>query len=148
MSDKLRFTPHVTVANVVHCQGKFLLVEEHINGKVLYNQPAGHLEANESVLEAARRELWEESGLRMQPQSLLKIFQWTAPDGTPFIRFTFAIDLDQCPPCEPQDPDIVACHWVSADEMRHMTLRSPLVMESITLFLQPERIPLSVLAVV
>ncbi|MGL5399849.1 MAG: NUDIX hydrolase, partial [Plesiomonas shigelloides] len=64
------------------------------------------------------------------------------------IRFTFAIDLDQCPPCEPQDPDIFACHWVSADEMRHMALRSPLVMESISLFLQPERIPLSVLAVV
>ncbi|MFN2896596.1 NUDIX domain-containing protein, partial [Escherichia coli] len=53
------FKPHVTVACVVHAQDKFLIVEETINGKALWNQPAGHLEANETLLQAAERELWE-----------------------------------------------------------------------------------------
>lgn len=53
------FKPHVTVACVVHAQGKFLVVEETINGKALWNQPAGHLEADETLVEAARRELWK-----------------------------------------------------------------------------------------
>lgn len=52
------FKPHVTVACVVHAQGKFLVVEETINGKALWNQPAGHLEANETLRQAAARELW------------------------------------------------------------------------------------------
>ncbi|CQJ25535.1 nudix-like NDP and NTP phosphohydrolase YmfB [Yersinia enterocolitica] len=51
------FKPHVTVACVVHAQGKFLIVEETINGKKLWNQPAGHLEADETLLQAAEREL-------------------------------------------------------------------------------------------
>ncbi|HDS7774902.1 TPA: NUDIX domain-containing protein, partial [Klebsiella aerogenes] len=54
------FKPHVTVACVVHAKGKFLIVEETINGKALWNQPAGHLEANETLAQAAERELWEE----------------------------------------------------------------------------------------
>jgi phosphatase NudJ len=56
------FKPHVTFACVVHAQGKFL-VEETINGKALWNQPAGHLEANETLVQAATRELWEETGI-------------------------------------------------------------------------------------
>ncbi|EJV3518564.1 phosphatase NudJ, partial [Salmonella enterica] len=55
------FKPHVTVACVVHAEGKFLVVEETINGKALWNQPAGHLEADETLVEAAARELWEET---------------------------------------------------------------------------------------
>ena len=58
------FKPHVTVACVVHAEGKFLVVEETINGKALWNQPAGHLEADETLVEAAARELWEETGSR------------------------------------------------------------------------------------
>ncbi len=58
------FKPHVTVACVVHAEGKFLVVEETINGKALWNQPAGHLEADETLVEAAARELWEENHRR------------------------------------------------------------------------------------
>ncbi len=61
------FKPHVTVACVVHAEDKFLIVEETINGKALWNQPAGHLEANETLLQAAERELWEETGIRATP---------------------------------------------------------------------------------
>ncbi len=57
------FKPHVTVACIVHAEDKFLVVEETINGKSLWNQPAGHLEADETLAQAAARELWEETGI-------------------------------------------------------------------------------------
>ena len=69
------FKPHVTVACVVHAQDKFLIVEETINGKALWNQPAGHLEANETLLQAAERELWEETGIRATPQHFIRMHQ-------------------------------------------------------------------------
>lgn len=62
------FKPHVTVANVVHVNGNFLIVEEIINNKSVWNQPAGHLEANETILAAASRELYEETGINALPQ--------------------------------------------------------------------------------
>ena len=83
------FKPHVTVACVVHAQDKFLIVEETINGKALWNQPAGHLEDNETLLQAAERELWEETGIRATPQHFIRMHQWLAPDNTPFLRFLF-----------------------------------------------------------
>ncbi len=64
------FKPHVTVACVVHAEGKFLVVEETINGKALWNQPAGHLEADETLVEAAARELWEETGIARSRNTL------------------------------------------------------------------------------
>ena len=87
------FKPHVTVACVVHAQGKFLVVEESINGRALWNQPAGHLEANETLLQAAKRELWEETGIRAEPQHFIRMHQWIAPDSTPFLRFYSPLSL-------------------------------------------------------
>ncbi|VEI46413.1 putative Nudix hydrolase ymfB [Actinobacillus equuli] len=64
--------PNITLACVVHCKGKFLFVEEIEYGKRTLNQPAGHLEANETLLEGASRELFEETGIRAQMQHLIK----------------------------------------------------------------------------
>ncbi|MBH8469740.1 NUDIX domain-containing protein, partial [Klebsiella pneumoniae] len=100
------FKPHVTVACVVHAQGKFLVVEESINGRALWNQPAGHLEANETLLQAAKRELWEETGIRAEPQHFIRMHQWIAPDSTPFLRFLFAVELSETCATEPHDDDI------------------------------------------
>ena len=106
------FKPHVTVACVVHAQDKFLIVEETINGKALWNQPAGHLEANETLLQAAERELWEETGIRATPQHFIRMHQWLAPDNTPFLRFLFAIELSDLCATEPHDSDIDRCLWL------------------------------------
>ena len=73
------FKPHVTVACIVHAEDKFLVVEETINGKALWNQPAGHLEADETLVQAAARELWEETGIHAQPQHFIRMHQWIAP---------------------------------------------------------------------
>ncbi|AKH64831.1 MULTISPECIES: NUDIX hydrolase [Photorhabdus] len=140
------FNPHITVACVVHAQNKFLVVEETINGKALWNQPAGHLEADETLLQAAERELWEETGIRAKPQALLKIYQWVAPDSTPFIRFLFLVEMEQQAATHPQDSDINCCHWVTAEQiLKSDCLRSPLVAESIRCYLQDEKHPLTLL---
>ncbi|WP_114193513.1 NUDIX hydrolase [Edaphovirga cremea] len=141
------FKPHVTVACVVQAQGKFLVVEETIRGKALWNQPAGHLEADETLIAAAERELWEETGIRAIPQSLLKMHQWIAPDKTPFLRFAFAIDLPEILPTEPHDSDIDRCLWLPAAEiLQSSQLRSPLVAESLNCYLSRERYPLDLLS--
>ncbi|MGI4421334.1 NUDIX hydrolase [Klebsiella pneumoniae] len=140
------FKPHVTVACVVHAQEKFLIVEETINGKALWNQPAGHLEANETLLQAAERELWEETGIRATPQHFIRMHQWLAPDNTPFLRFLFAIELSDLCATEPHDSDIDRCLWLSAEEILNApNLRSPLVAESIRCYLQDPRQPLSLI---
>ncbi|NDJ57235.1 NUDIX hydrolase [Enterobacteriaceae bacterium 4M9] len=140
------FKPHVTVACMVQAQGKFLIVEETINGKALWNQPAGHLEANETLIQAAHRELWEETGIRAEPQSFLRLHQWIAPDQTPFLRFLFAIDLPELLPTEPHDSAIDCCHWLSAEQILQATnLRSALVAESVRCYQSAQRYPLELL---
>ncbi|CAM3807633.1 NUDIX hydrolase [Xenorhabdus thuongxuanensis] len=140
------FSPHVTVACIVHAENKFLVVEELINGKPLWNQPAGHLEADETLLEAAERELWEETGIRAQPQAFLKLHQWIAPDRTPFIRFLFLVEMEKILNTNPQDNDIHCCHWLSAEEILNSSqLRSPLVAESLICYLEHKTYPLSIL---
>ncbi|MFU0886813.1 NUDIX hydrolase [Kluyvera sichuanensis] len=140
------FKPHVTVACVVHAEDKFLVVEETINDKALWNQPAGHLEADETLAQAAERELWEETGIRARPQHFLRMHQWLAPDNTPFLRFLFVIELDSICATEPHDSDIDRCLWLSADEiLQAKNLRSSLVAESIRSYQQDARYPLSLI---
>ncbi|PKH26351.1 NUDIX hydrolase [Enterobacterales bacterium CwR94] len=141
------FKPHVTVACVVQAQGHFLVVEERIHGLLTWNQPAGHLEADETLVQAATRELYEETGIDAEPQYLLRIHQWIAPDNTPFIRFLFCLDLAECVATDPQDSDIESCRWVTADQiLQAQHLRSPLVAESIRVYQHGERLPLALIA--
>ena len=140
------FKPHVTVACLVHAQGKFLVVEETINNKALWNQPAGHLEADETLVQAARRELWEETGIHATPQHFLRLHQWIATDKTPFLRFLFVIELSEMCATEPHDSDIDRCLWVTAEEILNAkNLRSALVAESIRSYQQDARYPLSLI---
>ena len=141
------FKPHVTVACVVQAQGKFLVVEETVRNKATWNQPAGHLEADETLCEAAQRELEEETGIQAAPQYFLRVHQWIAPDNTPFLRFLFAIDLDECVRAIPNDRDIDRCLWVDADTLLNAPhLRSPLVAESVRCYQKGERYPLSLVS--
>ncbi|MDO8810922.1 MAG: NUDIX domain-containing protein, partial [Gallionella sp.] len=82
--------PNVTVAAVIEHDGKFLLVEEETSQGVRFNQPAGHLEADESLLAAVAREVLEESAYSFIPQMLLGIYRWHAPESdTTYLRFAF-----------------------------------------------------------
>lgn len=145
----MRYRPNTTVACVIECQGKFLLVEELINLQACFNQPAGHIEAGESITEACLREVKEETGLSINLDGLVKIYQFRAQDGTEFVRFTFAATVDKQIKAMPEDSAITATHWMSLDEIKQaqLSLRSPLVLQSIEDYLlQPQNLtPLSLL---
>lgn len=133
-----RYKPNATVACVIHCQGKFLLVEERINGAIKFNQPAGHLEANESIIEACAREIVEETGLALSPQAIVGIYQFSASDELAFVRYTFCIELSELRQALPLDSAIITTHWLSLAEIIALgsQLRSPLVVKSIADFVQ------------
>lgn len=141
------FKPHVTVATLVHAQGQLLVVEEFVDGKATLNQPAGHLEADETLQQAARRELREETGIDATPQHFIGIQQWIAPDNTPFVRVLFSLDLPEMLPTAPQDSDISRCLWLPPQAIVQAgNLRSPLVAESVRLWQQGARYPLTLIA--
>jgi phosphatase NudJ len=142
----MQFKPNTTVAAVVHCQGKFLLVEELEQGKTVFNQPAGHLEANENLISACQRELEEETGLRLSPSHLCGIYYFHRPElSLYFLRFCFVIEATKQYICQPQDDDIITTHWFTVDEIkqRRSQLRSPMVLDCINDYLSGVNIPLS-----
>ena len=140
--------PHATVAAVIEKDGKFLLVEEVIQGDHVYNQPAGHLDPDESLLDAVIRETREESAWLFTPEAVTGIYLWKHPDnGETYLRVAF------CGRCSDHDPDqaldtgIVQALWKSRDELvqRPEQLRSPIVINFIDDYLDGKRYPLEIL---
>src|SRR5690242_8374278 len=83
--------PHVTVACVVARGEHYLMVEEEIDGRLVYNQPAGHLDDGESLLGAAVRETLEETGWTIRMEHFLGVHQWRSTEhGEGVVRFSFA----------------------------------------------------------
>lgn len=141
------FKPNTTVACIVVCQNKFLLVEETEDNRQVFNQPAGHLEKNESLFEAAKRELYEETGLTLEPQYLSGIYQNEVPEkNIQYLRFCYVIELSGEPPAtSPQDSDITAAHWLSYDDVCHRLdeMRSKMVKVCIDDYLAGQKLPLN-----
>ena len=136
--------PRVTVAAVVEQRGRYLMVEETIAGQNVYNQPAGHLEDGESLVEAAVRECREETAWQFQPEAIVGIYRWRrSRERDTYLRVTFTGHCTGHLPDEPLDTDIVAAHWLTLDEIheRRSRLRGPLVMRSLNDYLQGKRYP-------
>lgn len=142
-----RYKPNTTVACVIEANGKYLLVEELIEGETKYNQPAGHLEANESIVDACIREVKEETGLDITPQGLVAIYQFSATDALAFVRYTFYISLKNCDKSTAIDPAIKDTHWLTFAEILALKtqLRSPLVLNCIEDYQNNKRYPLEIL---
>jgi 8-oxo-dGTP pyrophosphatase MutT (NUDIX family) len=137
--------PVTTVATIVCRDGAFLLVEEETRAGVRLNQPAGHLEAGESLVAAAMRETLEETGYHVAPTALVGIYRWQAPvTGATFIRFAFAADVVGHEPDRSLDEGILRALWLSYDDLTasRATHRSPLVMRCVDDFRAGNRRPL------
>ena len=138
--------PRVVVASVIEQAGRFLLVEEIINGVQVINQPAGHLEYGESLIEAVKRETLEETGYRFEPTALLGILMLNSEDPERvYLRFTFTGDLLEKVSAYQTDPDIIATHWLNPAEIQshpRLSPRSDLVFQAINLYQSGQRLPL------
>ncbi|MFT7403859.1 NUDIX hydrolase, partial [Zhongshania sp.] len=138
--------PHVTVATLVENDGKFLFVEEIKHGRRVINQPAGHLEKDESLVAAALRETLEETQWRVEILGVIGVGLYTAPEnGVTYQRTSFfARPIAFCPE-QKLDTDIEQAIWLTPDELRARTieLRSPLVLECLERYLRGQRYPLS-----
>src|SRR5438105_14838110 len=141
--------PSVTVAAVIERGGRFLFVEERIDGRLVLNQPAGHLDPGESLLAACRREVLEETAHDFEPQSLVGVYRWhyAAKDVT-FLRFCFAGDVADAAAGGKLDKEIVRLHWLTPAELeaRRAEHRSPLVGKCVADFLAGRRFALDLLS--
>ncbi|MBQ0796302.1 NUDIX hydrolase [Zhongshania sp.] len=144
----MEWHPHVTVATLVENDGKFLFVEEIKHGRKVLNQPAGHLEENESLIEAALRETLEETQWRVEILGVVGVGLYKAPaNGVTYHRTSFfARPIAFCPE-QKLDIDIEQAIWLTPDELRERRgqLRSPLVLECLERYLQGQRHPLSMI---
>jgi len=143
-SEQETWCPHVTVATVVADGARFLLVEEDVRGQRVLNQPAGHLDAGESLQQAAVRETLEETGWHVELTHFLGVQQWTS--GTlHFVRFAFAATALRHEPERPLDDGILGTTWLTRDEIAAApNLRSPMVLANVDDWLAGVRLPLDV----
>jgi len=141
--------PEITVAAIAENHGRFLVVEERINQRVVFNQPAGHVERGESLLAAIIREVREETAWRFEATSLVGIYLWRSPEsGVTTMRFAFSGNVDDHQADQPLDRGILGTHWLSHAELkqREQALRSPLVLRCIEDYLGGQRQPLATIA--
>jgi len=139
--------PAVTVAAVIRTGDHFLVVEERCNGRLVFNQPAGHVEPGETLLAAVVRETLEETAWRFTPEALLGVYTWRSPDsGEVSMRFAFTGSVRDHDPKLPLDTVIVRAHWLSRQDLAGRELRSPLVLRCIDDFLAGTRHPLATVA--
>jgi len=137
--------PVVTVAMIVVRDASFLLVEEATSAGVRLNQPAGHLEAGETLVAAAVRETLEETGYRVTPTALVGIYRWQAREGgATFIRFAFAGEVVGHDGGRALDVGILRVLWAPYDEVvaRRASHRSPLVLRCVDDYRAGSRRPL------
>lgn len=141
--------PDVTVATVVVRDGRLLMVEEQVQGELVLNQPAGHLEPDESLLQAALRETLEETGWEVELTAFIGAYQWTSPrDDKHFLRMAFAAEPRHHHAERALDEGIVRALWLTPAELAAQSARhrSPLVWKVAEDFLAGRRLPLQALS--
>ena len=130
----MTWQPHITVATIVEDNGRFLMVEELKSGRTVLNQPAGHLDPNETLTEAAIRETLEETGWDVEPTGVLGIYLYTAPsNGVTYQRVCFIAKALKHHPDYQLDDGIVGAKWLTREELmaQRDNWRSELIMRCI-----------------
>ncbi len=143
----MTWAPHVTVATIIERDNRYLMVYEEFDGNKVYNQPAGHLDPNETLLDAAIRETLEETGWAIQLTGVVGVNLYTAPsNGITYFRTTFIGEAISHDAKRPLDTGIIEAVWLSYEELleRKEQLRSPMTLQIIEDYRAGRRFPLSV----
>lgn len=146
--DEKSWYPEVTVATLVERAGRFLFVEEQIEGELLFNQPAGHLEDGESLIAAAVRETLEETGWEVEVEALCGFYLYrSARRGTTILRSAFIAKPLRHHPDRLLDDGIVRACWMTrAEVIATGRARSPFVVRCLDDYLAGRRHPLDLIA--
>ena len=145
----MRWKPNVTVAAVIEVDERFLMIEEQTEAGVVINQPAGHLEKDESLLDAVKREVLEETAWEFEPESIVGIYLYpSSHNDITYLRMCFTGTCLQHHPEQALDEGIIAAHWMTLEELNQRTeaLRSPLVSQCIEDYRAGKRYSLDILA--
>lgn len=140
--------PHVTVAAVVRRDDRYLVVKERVEGNIVINQPAGHLEPEESFVQAVKREVLEEAAWIFEPRFLIGIYLLPRPEPEiTYLRFCFGGDCGEFHAGRALDDSIIEASWMTRDELQNneARLRTPLVLLCVDDFLAGHAHPLEIL---
>jgi len=145
---KSRWKPSVTVAAVIEHDGRFLLVEEETSDGLKLNNPAGHLEPGESLVDACVREALEETTHAFRPTGLLGIYMSRFvrhDEEVTYLRIAFRGELGPVQPGRRLDAGIVRTLWMPPADIRATAdrHRSPLLLRCIEDYLAGVWHPLS-----
>lgn len=140
--------PNVTVAALIERDGRYLLVEEETESGIRFNQPAGHLDAGESLVAACSREALEETAWNFEPLQLVGIYQWPRPQGdVTYLRFAFDGVLGSHEEGRALDEGILRAVWMTPQEIRDSAERhrSPLVWQCVADHMAGQRFPIELI---
>ena len=144
----MRWKPNVTVAAIVECDQKFLLVEENADNYVVFNQPAGHLEKDESLIDAVKREVLEETAWEFIPQCIVGIYMYpNQHSDITYLRLCFSGTCKNHHPEQALDEGIIQAVWLSKEEIEENNdkMRSQMVQQCINDYLSGKSYPLELL---
>jgi len=144
----MTWAPHVTVATIVERDGKFLMVYEEADGKKVYNQPAGHLDPNETLQQAAIRETLEETGWNVKLTGIVGIDLYEAPSNrVTYLRTTFIAKIINQDTERKLDTGIIEAVWLTYEEIlaREQQLRSPMTLKILEDYRAGKRFPLNII---
>ena len=144
----MRWKPNVTVAAIVEREQKFLLVEENVDDRIVFNQPAGHLEQNESLVDAVKREVLEETAWEFVPQSVVGIYLYpNQHSDITYLRVCFSGTCDNHHPEQVLDDGIIQAVWFNKEDIHQNInkMRSPMVSRCIDDYLAGKTFPLELL---
>ena len=141
---------HITVATICEKDGRFLMVEEFSNSlnRNVINQPAGHVELHESIIEAVKRETLEETAWEVEPKYIVGLYETSVDKpnkGTHYLRICFACDpVKQTK--QKIDDEIITTHWLTAEEIYQLdNPRSEMVSKCVQDYLTGNHIPLDLI---
>lgn len=142
--------PHITVAAVVQKDNRYLMVKEKVDGLIVYNQPAGHWEVDETLAEAAIRETQEETAWNFIPDAVIAIYRWKHPEKDEvYLRVAFSGEVNQHQANQPLDDGILEAVWMTRreiEDLNEIQRRSALVLKSIEDYENGKRYDLDIMA--